>query len=242
MSEGRLPSEDRLTLPVNEVFRSIQGEGPNAGRNSLFVRLNGCPVRCSWCDTKYTWKSGEITPAVHLTANQILAHRESSSNLVITGGEPLLYAGRLPFRELVDRFPGFVEIETSGWMGSPEDVDALLERKPDSLRFNVSPKLPSSETGMDYRQVWEKWQEFPASRVAFKWVVGTLEDLLLVQWIVRRSDPTQHWLMPLTLPLNQQTHSSHVLSAVQLAQAAVDLGCHYSHRIHVALWGPAKGR
>jgi len=76
-----------MTLLVNEIFYSIQGESTNSGRPCIFVRLTGCNLRCSYCDTRYAYEQGaniEITKIM----NRIAAYR---CRLVeITGGEPLL--------------------------------------------------------------------------------------------------------------------------------------------------------
>lgn len=77
------------TYRLNELFWSIQGEGTHAGRTAVFVRLQGCPVGCPWCDSKLTWYAG----GEPLNADAIAARvRMLPSDLVvITGGEPLLY-------------------------------------------------------------------------------------------------------------------------------------------------------
>jgi 7-carboxy-7-deazaguanine synthase len=75
------------TLKVNEIFRSLQGEGVRAGMPCAFVRLAGCNLRCTWCDTKYAWDEGtemtldEITRAVE---------KLDLTRVELTGGEPLI--------------------------------------------------------------------------------------------------------------------------------------------------------
>jgi len=80
-----------LSLPVVETFHSLQGEGLHAGRSAFFIRLAGCTVGCSWCDTKHSWPA-----AVHphrtlqeLTAEARQAAAAGAAFMVITGGEPL---------------------------------------------------------------------------------------------------------------------------------------------------------
>src|SRR3954467_4382648 len=86
-SSFRIPhSSFNSMLRVTEIFRSIQGESTHAGRPCSFVRLTGCPMRCTWCDSEYTFTGGE-----HFTLDAILDKvREFGCSLVeVTGGEPL---------------------------------------------------------------------------------------------------------------------------------------------------------
>jgi len=98
-------------LRVNEIFFSIQGESTWAGCPCVFVRLTGCNLRCSWCDTEYAFYEGR-----HLSIDEILQQVRSYGCplLEVTGGEPLLQKGIYQlFQTLLDN--GFtVLVETSG--------------------------------------------------------------------------------------------------------------------------------
>jgi len=108
------------TLRITETFLSIQGESSHAGRPCTFVRLTGCPMRCVWCDSEYTFYGGE-----HISFEDIFAKiEEFGCNLIeVTGGEPLAQKNVFPFiTELCDR--GYeVLIETGGYV-STENVDS----------------------------------------------------------------------------------------------------------------------
>jgi 7-carboxy-7-deazaguanine synthase len=98
-------------MRITEIFFSIQGESSHAGRPCVFVRLTGCNLRCSWCDSEYTFTGGE-----RMSLDDVLARvKNYGCNLVeITGGEPLAQAEAF---ELIHRLcdDGFeVLIETSG--------------------------------------------------------------------------------------------------------------------------------
>ncbi len=121
-----------MKYPVNEVFETIQGEGFFTGVPAIFVRLQGCPVGCSWCDTKHTWEAltenraeveqiiqvdGEIGRWAELTSQQLLeqlvAKGYSAKHVVITGGEPCMYDLNELTRDLTNA--GYqCQIETSG--------------------------------------------------------------------------------------------------------------------------------
>jgi len=79
-----------LTYPVVETFHSLQGEGYWTGTNAFFIRLAGCAVGCSWCDTKISW-SEKKHPHISVTELVRLAKTANPNFVVITGGEPLMH-------------------------------------------------------------------------------------------------------------------------------------------------------
>jgi len=82
--------EDGRKLPVMEEFYTLQGEGYNMGKAAYFVRVGGCDVGCSWCDSKESWNA-ELFPPIDVDSvvqNAINAH---ANTVVVTGGEPSLY-------------------------------------------------------------------------------------------------------------------------------------------------------
>lgn len=100
---------------VSEIFYSIQGEGTRAGMPCVFVRLQGCNFRCSWCDTPYALDSNEN--AEWLSGGQILERvQKYNCNFVeFTGGEPLFQNNAI---DLINDFVNenfLVAIETNGW-------------------------------------------------------------------------------------------------------------------------------
>jgi len=119
------------TLQVCEIFRSIQGEGLDAGLPCVFVRLAGCNLRCTYCDTPYAWERDD---GREMPVRDIIAEVASyATNLVeVTGGEPLLQPTVYPLmRALVDR--GYrVLLETSGHENAgnvPDEVVRIIDVK-----------------------------------------------------------------------------------------------------------------
>jgi len=120
-----------MRFPINEVFETVQGEGYWTGTPALFIRFQGCPVGCPWCDTKNTW---ELLPQHYTTLNEILAKEDSGSSawgyadadelvaeanagharhIVLTGGEPAMWDLTELSKQLY-RDGHRVQIETSG--------------------------------------------------------------------------------------------------------------------------------
>ena len=102
-----------------EIFESLQGEGASAGAPAIFLRLAGCNLKCSFCDTPYTWDAtrfdlGRESNSLSIAEIVDSLGRFGSQRLVVTGGEPLLQQRALEelLRELPECF--IVEIETNG--------------------------------------------------------------------------------------------------------------------------------
>ena len=104
--------ENGLELPLIEQFYTIQGEGYHFGKAAYFIRIGGCDIGCSWCDTKFSWnfKYHELTDIKTIVKNAI---NEKAKTVVVTGGEPSLY-NLLPLCEELHRNSIESFIETSG--------------------------------------------------------------------------------------------------------------------------------
>ena len=87
----RLNPVPESILPVVETFHSLQGEGIHGGRSAFFIRLGGCSVGCSWCDTKHSWPKAvhPVVPLEALRSETEQAAAAGAAFVVITGGEPL---------------------------------------------------------------------------------------------------------------------------------------------------------
>ncbi len=98
-------------LKITEIFHSIQGESSLVGERTTFVRLTGCPLRCTYCDTTYSFTGGEWK-----TFDEILSviQEHKTKFICITGGEPLAQKNCLNFVKLLFVNKYFISIETSG--------------------------------------------------------------------------------------------------------------------------------
>lgn len=149
-------------LRVTEIFHSIQGESTWAGYPCTFVRLTGCPLRCVWCDTEYSFYGGE-----KMALDELVAKCDDiGTNLVeITGGEPLIHRNAFVLaRMLLDR--GYtVLIETSGAI----DVSPLDPR----VHKIMDLKCPGS--GEESRNLWSNLEHL-TGRDEIKFVIKDRAD------------------------------------------------------------------
>ncbi len=112
------------TVRVTEIFYSLQGEARTVGCPTVFVRLTGCPLRCSWCDTAYAFTGGR-----NWSVDKVLAEVASHAPryVTVTGGEPLAQPGCVPLLEALCDAGYEVSLETSGAL--PVDgVDSRVSR------------------------------------------------------------------------------------------------------------------
>ena len=120
------------TLRTTEVFASVQGEGLRAGEPAIFVRLAGCNLRCSFCDTKRAWARGRARTVSEILTEVRSLHRDFPARWAcLTGGEPL----RQPVAPLIRalRRDGLsVQVETNG----------TFAPRPEADWYTVSPKPP----------------------------------------------------------------------------------------------------
>jgi len=160
-------------MRIIEVFHSLQGEGPRSGKRTTFIRTARCNLRCSWCDTKYSFGPGRERSVGSLVA-EVRRHR--TRNVCLTGGEPLLQRESVTLaRRLAERGVTTV-VETGGSL----DVTPYL-RIP-RLILSVDVKCPSS--GMEGRNHWENLPLL-RGRDVLKFVVGDRADYLYARGVVR---------------------------------------------------------
>lgn len=224
-------------IKLSEIFESLQGEGASAGQPAVFLRLALCNLRCSWCDTKYTWDfdrfryDDEVHPTS--TADVIARIREAAARrLIITGGEPLLQEAKLV--ELLPELSDFViEVETNGTrLPSPE----VLQRVD---QWNVSPKLANSGETRERSFHPEALLALrDTGRAHLKLVVASEADFAEAdRWIAELAWPRERVLL---MP-EASTRTALEARSPLVAAAALRRGIGFSSRLHVALWDGRRG-
>jgi 7-carboxy-7-deazaguanine synthase len=192
-----------MSLRINEIFYSIQGESLYAGLPCVFIRLTGCNLRCAYCDTRYAHDEG-----TDMTISEILARIESypaSALVEITGGEPLFQEntpdlvkqlldhgrtvlmetnGSLDISRIDSRCIRIMDIKCpSSRMHSQNDPDNLRRiSHSDQIKFII-------ETHADYVYALNVLKQlppdFPRSSVLFSPAFGSLSPSLLAKWILQ---------------------------------------------------------
>lgn len=164
------------TLVVNEIYLSLQGESTFAGLPCIFIRLTGCDLRCSFCDTAYAFTEGkkrtleEILDEVKrqaapYTNSSLVTHHSSLPLVELTGGEPLLQKNSIPLMHALCEAGFTVLIETSG----AHDISPIDPR----VHRIVDLKCPAS--GEVARNRFENIPHLKATD-EIKFVIGTQED------------------------------------------------------------------
>lgn len=141
---GKNPIRDNEThlsgheLALQEVFYTLQGEGPYSGRPAVFVRLAGCNLACHFCDTEFEIGINNKVPTLDIVGQVINA--KIHDFVVLTGGEPLRQNVIPLIEELIDSGVQLVQIETAGtlWVDGLQD---LIDRK--HVELVCSPKTPN---------------------------------------------------------------------------------------------------
>ncbi len=207
-------------MQITEVFKSIQGESTYAGLPCIFVRLTACNLRCSWCDTEYSFYGG-----TKMTLDQVLERvRSFGGKLVeITGGEPLLQEEVYP---LMDRLLGEgynVMLETSG--------ERPIERVPRQVIKIVDVKCPDSGEPDTFAM---KNLEHLASHDQIKFVIATRRDYEFARDFTREHNLTARTAAVLFSPVHGQ------IDLQQMAQWILEDSLEdvrFGYQLHKIIWG-----
>ncbi|MFO8004550.1 7-carboxy-7-deazaguanine synthase QueE [Thioalkalivibrio sp.] len=208
---------------ITEIFLSLQGEAAQMGWPTVFVRLTGCPLRCRWCDTEYSFSGGEA-----MGLQQVLETVEGFGvrHVCVTGGEPLAQPACLPLlRELCDRGL-IVSLETSGAL-------ALGSVDP---RVNIVMDLKAPGSGEAARNRMENLGRLKpndqikfvlADRADFDWALALLE-----------AHPLPTGVDVLFSPVHGELAPRQLADWIVQARAPV----RFQLQLHKLLWGDVPGR
>ena len=210
-------------LRVNEIFYSLQGESLTTGRPTSFVRLTGCPLRCSYCDTDYAFDQGEWMELEQIEEKI----RAFKTNLItLTGGEPLAQKNSLELMTRLCNSGYLVSLETSGAL----DISQVDPRVSTVLDI----KTPGS--GEVERNLWSNLESLDKND-QIKFVISSKIDY---QWSVER-------LAEYALPKKCEVLFSPAFGlqdATELAERVLadNLDVRVQIQLHKILWGNERGK
>lgn len=211
------------TLRITEIFYSLQGESTNVGLPTIFIRLTGCPLRCTYCDTAYAFHGGkkrELADIFHELA------KYSCKTVCVTGGEPLAQPNCLPLMTQLCDLGYQVSIETSGAI----DISEIDPR----VMIVMDLKTPAS--GEQDKNLWNNISHLkPTDQI--KWVICNLNDY---EWA--KACILEHKLDGKTQLLFSPSHQQ--LEPSLLAEWILkdQLPVRFQMQLHKVLWGNEPGR
>lgn len=229
-----------VTVRINEIFHSIQGEGKLAGVPSAFVRTSGCNLRCVWCDSPETsWSPVGDDLSIEQIMEQMCAY--PTRHAVVTGGEPMIATGIEPLTHGLHDAGFHVTIETAATV--MKDVHCDLA--------SISPKLANSTPSEDKAGDWS--QRHDARRIdldvirrfmsfadhQLKFVISDPDDLADVDDLLERVggvESSNVLLMP-------EGVTAEVLQSRGrwLANRCIERGMRYCPRLHIEIFGHTPG-
>ena len=213
--------EDRLR--ITEIFLSLQGEADAVGWLTVFVRLTGCPLRCTYCDTEYAFTGGEA-----LTNVQIIEQvaRLRATHVCVTGGEPLSQKAVQPLMSRLCDMEYQVSLETSGAL----PVDEVDKR----VSIVMDLKTPSSGeveknlfSNLEFLQSKDQIKLVIADRADYDWAKNLIDERAISERATVLLSPAFGQLDP-----------------KELAQWIIDdrLNVRLQLQLHKILWGEEQGR
>lgn len=214
-----------MTLTVNEIFYSIQGETITAGLPSVFVRLTGCNLDCSYCDTRYARDNGTAMEIGSII--QKIEEFPPADHVTVTGGEPLAQPNAvILLKQIIDR--GWkCQIETNG--------SILLKDVPEKVRKIVDVKTPSSgeSDSFDIRNL-----KYLTDRDEIKFIITDEGDYEFSKDFMSRHHVKKGTVVNLSPAFNTMSYSD-------LADRIIrdGLPVRLNLQLHKIIWGPdAKGK
>jgi 7-carboxy-7-deazaguanine synthase len=211
------------TLRITEIFHSLQGETSRVGLPTVFVRLTGCPLRCSYCDTAYAFHGGTTLTLEHVLGE---VARHETRYVTVTGGEPLAQKNCLPLLSALADRAYSVSLETSGAL----DVSRVDPRVSRILDI----KTPGS--GEAGRNRWDNLAHMNA-RDEIKFVICDEHDYAWAKRMI--AERALDRICPVLIsPSYAQLAASTLADWVLRDRLPVRLQL----QLHKVLWGEARGR
>lgn len=220
---GDAGTPTQTKLRITEIFLSLQGEARDVGRPTVFVRLTGCPLRCSYCDTAYAFTGGNVmllSDILEMVAKYGVQH------VTVTGGEPLAQRPVFPLMTALCDSGYDVSLETSGAL----DVSQVDPRVIKVMDIKCPASGEASRNRMEnlrFMGVHDQVKFVIAGREDYEWARSTMRELQLVGRMELLFSPVHGELAPVTL-----------------AEWILEdrLPVRFQIQLHKFLWGDTQGR
>ena len=212
-----------MALRLTEIFYSLQGEASRVGLPTVFVRLTGCPLRCTWCDTTYSFTGGE---AASIESVLVEVAKYPARQVCVTGGEPLSQKECLPLLTTLCDAGYDVSLETSGAL-EVADVDPRVSRIMD---------LKAPDSGEVERNLWANLDCLNA-RDEIKIVIASRGDYEWARDVVRQRQIDR--LCPVLFSPAQGLVEPQSLADWILTDG---LNVRFQLQLHKLLWGNMQGK
>ncbi|HNP02646.1 MAG TPA: 7-carboxy-7-deazaguanine synthase QueE [Agitococcus sp.] len=210
-------------LRITEIFFSLQGEARTVGLPTVFIRLTGCPLRCSYCDTTYSFTGGE---KYTLTAIMQQVADYGAKYVCVTGGEPLAQPNCLPLLTALCDAGYQVSLETSGALDVSQ-VDRRVSKVVD---------LKTPDSGEAHRNLYENMQHLTAND-QIKFVICSRQDYQWAKFKIDAYQLNQRVSDVLLSPSHQQQDARELAEWILADKLAVRLQV----QLHKYLWNNEAG-
>lgn len=217
-------------MKVCEIFRSIEGEGLRTGLPAVFIRLHGCNLRCSYCDSMYAVEGGDYK---QMNVTQVLDAVKKFSGIThvtLTGGEPLIHQN---VEDLLSQLSGNgyrVNIETNGTVPCKWHFPGLF--------YTMDWKCKSS--GMSVKMKMENFETLGSEDV-LKFVVGTIEDLeeteTVVKSLAEKKDDMPHLFVS---PVFGNLSNEEIVNWLLNSNIMVKNNVRFQVQLHKIIWDPER--
>jgi 7-carboxy-7-deazaguanine synthase len=227
-------------MRIAEIYRSVQGEGLLTGVPSVFVRASGCNLRCWFCDTPYTsWRP----EGRDMSTDEIVAQVEEwdTRHVVVTGGEPMLFAEMIPLCERLREAGRHLTVETAGTLYLPVACDLM----------SISPKFASSAPAAEEHPRWHRRHECERHRpevirrlvaeyaYQIKFVIDSPADLELVgEYLAEIPEIAHACVLLMPQGIDQAELEAR---AVWLSPYCKEEGLVFCPRKQIEWYGPVRG-
>lgn len=224
-----------LKMRLTEIFKTIQCEGTLTGMVSVIVRLGGCNLQCKWCDERF---SSRAKGGLEISINELLKkiNKYNCKNIIITGGEPLIYKEIIELSNRLKDADYHVTIETNATIQKRINCD-LISMSP-KLSHSIPNNIPSE--GYERKRINIEAIRYYIRNYDYqiKFVVGLEEDFNEIEAILLKIgdyDRSKILIMPLASSRRQ-------LFAIQknIVKLCVERNYRYGNRLQLQIWGKGK--